>query len=121
MRPLSMGSAQDWARAHLLGDEHQMDRYDTTRDPVVQLAEQLLRRARALDDVVRRYRRLVANANRPELDDHMSFSTGAPPVPSHRSDSMAISTTSMTARASAFTPSGQKSTASSAGRVRPGE
>jgi hypothetical protein len=49
-----------------------MDSYDTTGDPVLQPAEPLLRRARALDDVVRRYRRLVANANRPDLDDDIS-------------------------------------------------
>jgi len=56
---------------HLLGDEYGRIRHDG--DIVAQLAEQLLRRARALDDVLRRYRQAVANANRPDGHDDTAF------------------------------------------------
>jgi len=52
---------------HLLGDEYGLVRHDG--DAVAELAERLLRRARALDDIIGRYRRAVANANRPGNDD----------------------------------------------------
>jgi|HubBroStandDraft_1064217.scaffolds.fasta_scaffold11471_2 hypothetical protein len=38
-------------------------------DAVAELAERLLRYTRALDDILGRYRRAVANANRPGNDD----------------------------------------------------
>lgn len=52
---------------HLLGDEYGRVRHDG--DAVAELAERLLRRARALDDILGRYRTAVANGNRPGNDD----------------------------------------------------
>ncbi len=52
---------------HLLGDEYGRARHDG--DAVAELAERLLRRARALDDIIGRYRRAVAKANQPGNDD----------------------------------------------------
>ena len=56
---------------HLLGDEYGRVRHDG--DAVAELAERLLRRARALDDVIGRYRQAVANAQRPDNDDDLPF------------------------------------------------
>ena len=55
-----------------------LDRADYGRvrhdgDAVAELAERLLRRARALDDVIGRYRQAVANAQRPDNDDDLPF------------------------------------------------
>lgn len=56
---------------HLLGDEYGRVRHDG--DPVAQLAQRLLGRARALDDLIARYRHAVANAQRPDNDDGLPF------------------------------------------------
>jgi len=56
---------------HLLGDQDGRVRHDG--DPVAELAERLLRRAGALDDVIGRYRHAVANAQRPDNDDDLPF------------------------------------------------
>jgi hypothetical protein len=52
---------------HLLGDEQGRVRHEG--DPVAELAERLLHRARNLDDVIGRYREAIANAHRPADDD----------------------------------------------------
>jgi hypothetical protein len=52
---------------HLLGDEYGRVRHDG--DAVAELADRLLRRAGALDDVIGRYRQAIVNANRPDNDD----------------------------------------------------
>lgn len=56
---------------HLLGDDYGRVRHDG--DVVAELAERLLRRAGALDDIIGRYRQAVANAQRPDNDDDLPF------------------------------------------------
>ena len=56
---------------NLLGDEYGLVRHDG--DAVSELAEKLLRRAHALDDVIGRYRRAVASAQRTNYDDDLPF------------------------------------------------
>jgi hypothetical protein len=68
---------------HLLGDEYGRVPHDG--DAVAELAERLLRRARALDRVIARYRRAVANAQRADSNDDLPFLTNQPPPCRHRS------------------------------------
>ena len=56
---------------HLLGDQYGRVCHDG--DPLAQLAQRLLGRARALDDVIHRYRQAVANANRPDNNNDLPF------------------------------------------------
>jgi hypothetical protein len=52
---------------HLLGDQYGRVRHDG--DAAAHLAERLLRRAHALDEIIARYRRAVANSNPTTVDD----------------------------------------------------
>lgn len=56
---------------HLLGDEHGLVQHHG--DPVAELAERLLHRARALDDVIARYREAIANAHSAAVNDDLPF------------------------------------------------
>ncbi len=56
---------------HLLGDEHGLVRHHG--DPVAELAERLLHRAHALDDVIARYREAIANAHPHAANDDLPF------------------------------------------------